>query len=344
MKYLNMIRTVTAVMTFSFLAALPANANNIEVKTVKVTPLGSHNGEFCRDDRALIFEDPNGTRILYDPGHTVIGAADSRLRKIHVVLVTHLHGDHVGDWHYPRVNFRGCGERVDQVYQANDLPNTNAAKIALAKKAVIVTGSKMPKFGSGMQDFFKRKLEALDGDPKKSKQAPHKVGGVTITTVPAVHPNPVVGGMIGGELGSLLSKAKLTAYVGPATGYVLKFSNGLAVYLSGDTSITAEQDTLVRQHYRAKLVVMNISNPYPTEPTTEPNEAVQIIKLIKPVSVIVSHAREAATIKGKVIPGTITDKFIKAIDTNKGMEVKVHVPLSGITMEFDVTGNCVAGC
>ncbi len=337
MKYLNMIRTVTAVMTFSFLAALPANANNIEVKTVKVTPLGSHNGEFCRDDRALIFEDPNGTRILYDPGHTVIGAADSRLRKIHVVLVTHLHGDHVGDWHYPRVNFRGCGERVDQVYQANDLPNTNAAKIALAKKAVIVTGSKMPKFGSGMQDFFKRKLEALDGDPKKSKQAPHKVGGVTITTVPAVHPNPVVGGMIGGELGSLLSKAKLTAYVGPATGYVLKFSNGLAVYLSGDTSITAEQDTLVRQHYRAKLVVMNISNPH----ATEPNEAVQIIKKIKPVSVIASHAREAATKDGKLRTDikTKTGIFINATKT-----AKVFIPLSGNTMEFDGDGNCVAGC
>jgi hypothetical protein len=34
--------------------------------TVNVTPLGSHDGEFCSRDRALIFEDPNGTRILYD--------------------------------------------------------------------------------------------------------------------------------------------------------------------------------------------------------------------------------------------------------------------------------------
>ena len=35
---------------------------------VKITPLGSHDGEFCRNDRALIFEDPDGTRILYDAG------------------------------------------------------------------------------------------------------------------------------------------------------------------------------------------------------------------------------------------------------------------------------------
>ena len=27
--------------------------------SVKITPLGSHDGEFCRFDRALIFEDPN---------------------------------------------------------------------------------------------------------------------------------------------------------------------------------------------------------------------------------------------------------------------------------------------
>ena len=44
-------------------AAAPGN--------VKVTPLGSHDGELCPQDRAMIFEDPNGTRVLYDPGRTV---------------------------------------------------------------------------------------------------------------------------------------------------------------------------------------------------------------------------------------------------------------------------------
>jgi hypothetical protein len=34
----------------------------------------------------------------------------------------------------------------------------------------------------------------------------------------------------------------LTAYVGPPGGYVLRFSNGLTVYLSGDTGVTAEQE------------------------------------------------------------------------------------------------------
>ena len=48
---------------------------------VKITPLGSHDGEFCALDRAMVFEDPNGTRILYDAGRTVAGPDDPRLRQ-----------------------------------------------------------------------------------------------------------------------------------------------------------------------------------------------------------------------------------------------------------------------
>jgi len=47
--------------------------------TVKITPLGARTGEFCARDRALIFEDPTGIRILYDPGVTVVGGTDTRL-------------------------------------------------------------------------------------------------------------------------------------------------------------------------------------------------------------------------------------------------------------------------
>ena len=37
-------------------------------QNVKITPLGSHTGELCERDRATIFEDPTGVRILYDAG------------------------------------------------------------------------------------------------------------------------------------------------------------------------------------------------------------------------------------------------------------------------------------
>jgi glyoxylase-like metal-dependent hydrolase (beta-lactamase superfamily II) len=66
-------------------------------QTVKITPLGSHAGELCDRDRATIFEDPTGIRILYDAGQSVTGADDARLGTIDVVLLSHAHGDHIGD-------------------------------------------------------------------------------------------------------------------------------------------------------------------------------------------------------------------------------------------------------
>ena len=58
-----------------------ALAHPAEAQTVKVTPLGGVDGEFCVLDRALIFEDPNGTRILYDPGRTVAGVTSLSRRS-----------------------------------------------------------------------------------------------------------------------------------------------------------------------------------------------------------------------------------------------------------------------
>jgi L-ascorbate metabolism protein UlaG (beta-lactamase superfamily) len=309
---------------FLLIAVQPSYAGN-----VKITPLGSHDGEFCSRDRALVLEDPNGTRILYDAGRTVAGATDPRLGKIDVILVSHMHGDHVGDQHIKQINAGDCASPDTSV---NDLPNTNSVNIALAKKASIITGSEMPK-------FFASKLKALGGDPKASKLVRFggsiKTGGVTITTVPALHSNGISGEMVGGDLGAMLEAAGLTAYAGQATGYVLTFSNGLVVYLSGDTGLTAEQDLIVRQYYGAKLAVMNIGDTY----TTGPVEAAYVInEMIKPAAVIPSHANEAATHNGKVIAGTRTDTFIKA------SKVPVYLPLSGKTMSFDSTGMCVAGC
>ena len=296
---------------------------------VKVTPLGSHSGEFCSRDRALVFEDPDGTRLLYDAGRTVAGANDTRLGKIDVVLVSHMHGDHVGNQHIKQINEGTCGQPLTPV---NDLPHTNSVKIALAKKAKIITGSEMPK-------FFASKLKQLGGDPNDSLLVRFggslNVGGVTITTVPAVHSNGIASGMVGGKLGELLNESGLTAHAGPATGYVLSFSNGLVVYLSGDTGLTAEQKVVVGEHYKAKLVVMNIGDTY----TTGPKEAAYVInELIKPNAVIASHANEAATLSGKVISGTRTETFIKTT------HVPVHLPLSGITMAFNHNAKCVSGC
>jgi len=298
-------------------------------QTVKVTPLGGFDGEFCAQDRALVFEDPNGTRILYDPGRSVVGATDPRLGKIDIILVSHMHGDHLGDVHTKAINAGTC-DKPDTSVSA--MPTSSAVEIAIAKKSKIVTGSEMPP-------FFAAKLKANGGDPANAILARFggsvTVGGVRIATVAALHSNGVDPDYIGGDLGKAMKAAGIAGDVGPATGYVLRFSNGLVTYLSGDTGILADQRLVIHDYYHAQLVVMNMGDGF----TTGPAEAAYVVnELVQPVSVIPSHANEAGTVGGKVRPGSKTEAFMKAA------RMPVHVPLSGITMEYDAGGKCVAGC
>src|SRR5260221_8233213 len=108
------------------LLVVPASAQN-----VKITPLGSHPGELCASDRATIFEDPSGVRILYDAGQTVTGADDVRLGVIHVVLLSHAHGDHIGDQKLKAV---GAGES-GHPRKLPAAPHSTTAENAAAKKA-----------------------------------------------------------------------------------------------------------------------------------------------------------------------------------------------------------------
>src|SRR5918999_2157432 len=104
---------------------------------VLVTPVGSHDGEFCRNDRALIFEDPSGLRILYDPGRTVTGGADERLGTINVMLLSHVHVDHLGEATTSAVNAGSCDAPDASVRKT---PNSNFAEIAAAKGATVLVG------------------------------------------------------------------------------------------------------------------------------------------------------------------------------------------------------------
>lgn len=306
--------------------AMPAAAQN-----VKITPLGSHDGEFCPLDRAMIFEDPDGTRILYDAGRTVRGAKDPRLGKIDAILLSHVHGDHLGDLHQPSAN---AGECAKPDFSVSAVPNSNTVNIAIEKQAPIIVGGEM-------SSFLQTKVKGLGGDPAKLVRlvrfgASTMVGKVMVAGVPAVHSNGLPPAFLEKEQAQLLEKNGLTAYVGPPGGFVLRFSNGLTAYLSGDTGITAEQDLVIRGHYKANMAVMNIGGfPF----TTGPVEATYVVNdLVKPNSVIASHANEPATLNGKLVPTSKTAAFVKSA------KMPVHVPLSGKTMEFDGSGKCVAGC
>ena len=319
-------------MKLSFIAAVALAAAVVTpslAQTVKVTPLGTHDGEFCRNDRAMIFEDPDGTRILYDAGRTVRGADDPRLGKIDGVLLSHVHGDHLGDRHQPSPNAGTCAKPDVSV---KDAPSSNTEKIVIAKKAKFFVGGEM-------NSWFNVRIPAAGGDKKQVLLVRYggtrKLGGVQIWSVPAVHSNGINAAFLKGDIARHMKDNGLTAYVGPPGGYVLRFSNGLTVYLSGDTGVTAEQEIVVRKSLGAKLVVMNIGGIF----STGPKEAAFVInELVKPNAVIISHANEEATKGGKIRPKTKTEAFQKMVS------VPSYPSLSGITMEFDSDAKCIKGC
>src|SRR5215217_3975119 len=317
---MNRSTRIAALVCLGAALALPAIA-----QTVKVTPLGGIDGEFCAQDRALVFEDPNGTRVLYDPGRSVVGANDPRLGKIDIILVSHTHGDHLGNAHTRAL---GAGTCASPDMSVAATPNGVATNIALAKKSKIVTGSDMPS-------FFAAKLRANGGNPADSVLARFggsvTVSGVRIATVTAMHSNGLDPDYIAGDLGKAMKEAGIWGDVGLPTGYVVRFSNGLSVYLSGDTGVTADQERVVRDLYHVQLAVMNIGDGF----TTGPQEAAFVINdLVKPAAVIASHANEAATEGGRVRAGSKTERFVQLA------KVPVHVPLSGRTMQFDACGKC----
>jgi L-ascorbate metabolism protein UlaG (beta-lactamase superfamily) len=245
------------------------------------------------------------------------------------VLLSHVHGDHLGDAIQSGPDAGTCAEPDASV---DVTPNSNSVNIVVAKNARLLVGGEMAS-------FFQRKVAAAGGDSAQVELVrfggARQVGGVTVASVPAVHSNGIDPEFLEGDLADRLAANGLTAYLGPPGGYVLQFSNGLVVYLSGDTGITAEQDVVVRRFFGANLVVMNIGGVF----STGPREAAWVInELVQPKAVIASHANEAATHNGEVQPGTKTAMFIEAVS------VPVHVPLSGRTMEFDGEAACVSGC
>ncbi|MGH8661580.1 MAG: hypothetical protein ACREUB_07420 [Burkholderiales bacterium] len=120
-----------------------------------------------------------------------------------------------------------------------------------------------------------------------------------------------------------------------AQARVVKFTNGLTAYLSGDTGIHTEMKTVVNEYHKANLAVLNLG------PSAGPvmSGAYAMNELVRSASVILTHVNEAATEGGVLRPASRTAALIKQLKS-----ATPHLAISGRTMEFDGKGKCVAGC
>lgn len=310
-------------------AAAPAGASH-SGNTVEVTPLGSNPGEFCARDRAILFEDPNGTTLLFDPGRTVRGSGDPRLPAdgLDVVLLSSVHSDHLGDI---IVEGGPCGN-----------PTVIASTTPVSNTAEIIAGTGALNFAGGeMRDFLRSQVAAAGGLTSQVDVlrfgGSRNVDGVEIAIVMAIHSNGIDRAFLDPGLAGQLAPDNLTAYTGPDNGFVITFTNGLVVYLSADTGQTSDMKTIVSGYYGAKLAVINMGDIFSMGPR---EAAFAVNELVQPNSVIPSHANEEATSGGVAVPGSRTAQFIGLVKPN----IDVHLPLSGVTMSFDDKGRCVAGC
>ena len=329
------------------LATSPATAQN-----VKITPLGSHAGELCASDRATLFEDPTGVRLLYDAGHTLTGSDDPRLGTVHLVLLSHAHGDHIGDRKLKAPGAGSCAA-IDSLPAG---PNSMTAEIAAAKNAAVVMTSDMGAFiGTKIQNirggapiaFCPQSAGAINVPVAAACRSNTHLGGafiaraagasqgVEITIVFASHANNVPLALLSESQRANLGPDGMSMVLGPPTGYVVRFSNGLSAYLSGDTGIHSEMKTVVNEYHKANLALLNLG---PSAGTVM-SGAYAMNELVRPAAVILSHPNEAVTEGGQLRPASRAAALIKLL---KG--VTPHLAISGRTMEFDGTGKCVAGC
>ncbi|MEO8740050.1 MAG: hypothetical protein ABI537_10145 [Casimicrobiaceae bacterium] len=158
---------------------------------------------------------------------------------------------------------------------------------------------------------------------------------VEIVIVPAAHDSTVPIALLNETARKSLETDSISLTLGLPSGYIIRFTNGLTVYLTGDTGMHAEMQTIAHDFYKANLMQINYGAT-----ALSPEAAAYVVHtLLQPTEVILSHVNEAATAEGKVRPTSRSAAFIALV---KGRPV--HPALSGKTMEFDGTGKCVAGC
>jgi hypothetical protein len=261
-----------------------------------------------------------------------------------------MHGDHLGDL---KLKAPGAGSCANS--ERLPAPNSTTAEVVAAKNAAMVmtraiggfVGNKVEKITGGKPIGFCPQTGGATTVPVATICASQTdlggvfvaktagaTQGVEIAIVYASHVNNAPPALLSEAQRAQLKADGAVLEYGPATGFVVKFSNGLIAYLSGDTGIHSEMKTIVNEYHKANLTVLNLG----------PNPGIfysgghAINELLRPASVILTHANEPVTEGGKLRPASRTAAFMKLLKPAS------HLALSERTMEFDGKGKCVAGC
>ncbi len=331
-------------LIFTFVLGLGWSLAHAE--NVIITPLGSTDGEFCGTDRAMLFEDPSGVNILIQPGRTVNTSTDARLGDVHVILLDHAHNDHIGD-RIDTADANGeCGLTITALANA-DIPNI--AEIAAGKNSAILVGGELVPWlrnrvgdaegasvggcgAAGLTNLTEVVratpcVDTLRPGASRELQLDGVATGVKVSTVQATHSNGISPAFIdGGNLGG-----GMTGYGGTETGYVIRFSNGLVVYWSGDSGFFGDME-LFSKFYKVNLAIPHIGDIFTMGPL---EAAFAVNKLIKPKTVIPTHANQVSTTGGAVNAGTRLELFIDEVK-----KAKVFVPLSGVPISCNGKAKC----
>src|SRR5207249_1454343 len=218
----------------------------------------------------------------------------------------HAHGDHLGDTKPSGPNAGTC----DQPATVSAAPHSVTAEIAATKNAAVIVSNDMgaflrrkiqnirggetaqcPSTGLGRELTVPRSSPCIGSVHLGGKRTVKDFGhdrGVQIALVQADHSNNVPRSLLSEQGRTALAPDNLTAYVGHANGYVVTFTNGLKVYLSGDTAAMADMKAIINGFYRANLAVINMG----ALAMQGEEGAFAVNELIRPSAVIASHVNE----------------------------------------------------
>ena len=214
-----------------------------------------------------------------------------------------------------------------------------------------------------MANFIGRKVEAIKGKPTPNcPQAgddlvapfaatclaaaqiggmrPVKLGNaaraVEITVVMAAHDSTVPRSLLSDPEKKNLDADNASLMLGPATGYIVKFTNGLTVYLSGDTGLHADMKSLDSEFHKANLMLLNLGY----SAITAQAGAYAANELVRPAS-----RDRVARERGRDHRRQGAARHRTPRRSSRMVKGRpVYPALSGKTMEFDGDGKCVAGC